>query len=184
MKFDITPYEDKMKKTIATLTEEYGGIRVGRASAKVLDKIKVPYYGTPTAIDGVATVKTLDARTLSITPWETSVLKEIEKAILASDLGINPQNDGKMIRLVFPSLTEERRKELTKQVAKIGEDAKIALRNIRRDANDKIKDQKKNAILTEDEQKVAEKNIQDLTDRYIKEVDVLVDKKDKEIMEI
>jgi ribosome recycling factor len=184
MKFDITPYEEKMKKTIAALTEEYGGIRVGRANAKVLDKIKVPYYGTPTAIEGVASVKTLDARTLTITPWEASVLKEIEKAILASDLGINPQNDGKMIRLVFPSLTEERRKELTKQVAKIGEDAKVALRNIRRDANDKIKEQKKNSVLTEDEQKVAEKNIQDLTDRYIKEVDALIDKKDKEIMEI
>lgn len=184
MKFDLTPYEEKMKKTITALSEELGGIRVGRANAKVLDKIKVPYYGTPTAIEGVATIKTIDARTLTITPWEASVLKEIEKAILASDLGINPQNDGKMIRLVFPSLTEERRKELTKQVAKIGEEAKVALRNIRRDANDKIKDQKKNSILTEDEQKVAEKNVQELTDRYIKEVDSLIDKKDKEIMEI
>lgn len=184
MKFDTLPYEEKMKKTIHALSEELGGIRVGRASAKVLDKIRVSYYGTPTAIDGVATVKAIDAKTLAITPWETSVLKEIEKAILASDIGINPNNDGKMIRLVFPSLTEERRKELTKQVAKLGEDAKVALRNIRRDANEKVKEQKKNSVITEDEQKTAEKSIQDVTDRYIKEVDVVVSKKDKEILEI
>ncbi|HAN21312.1 MAG: ribosome recycling factor [Clostridiales bacterium GWF2_36_10] len=184
MKFDTTLYEEKMKKTISALSEELGGIRVGRASAKVLDKIKVPYYGSMTSLDGVATVKALDARTLSITPWETSVLKEIEKAILASDLGINPQNDGKMIRLVFPSLTEDRRKDLTKQVAKMGEEAKVALRNIRRDANEKAKEQKKSSILTEDEEKSAEKSIQDLTDRFIKEIDVVVDKKDKEILEI
>ena len=184
MKFDTAPYEEKMKKTIFALSEELGAIRVGRASIKVLDKIKVPYYGTPTALDGVATIKTLDARTLSIAPWETSVLKDIEKAILASDLGITPQNDGKQIRLVFPSLTEERRKELTKHVAKLGEDAKVALRNIRRDANEKSKEQKKNSVLTEDEQKSAEKSIQDLTDRYSKEVDAVVQKKDVEILEI
>lgn len=184
MKFETVSYEEKMKKTISALSEELSAIRVGRASTKLLDKIKVPYYGTPTSLDGVATVKALDARTLTITPWETSVLKEIEKAIQASDLGINPQNDGKCIRLVFPTLTEERRKDLTKQVAKLGEDAKVALRNIRRDANEKSKEQKKNAVLTEDEQKTAEKNIQDLTDRYSREVDIVIEKKDKEIMEI
>lgn len=184
MKFDTAPYEEKMKKTIFALGEELAGIRVGRASTKLLEKIRVPYYGTPTSLDGVATVKTLDARTLSITPWETSVLKEIEKAIAASDLGINPQNDGKQIRLVFPSLTEDRRKELTKQVAKLGEEAKVALRNIRRDANEKAKEQKKSSVLTEDEEKTAEKSVQDLTDRFSKEIDVVVEKKDKEIMEI
>ena len=184
MKFDTSLYEEKMKKTIAALSEELSGIRVGRASTKLLEKIKVPYYGTPTSIDGVATVKTMDARTLAITPWESSVLKDIEKAIQASDLGINPQNDGKSIRLVFPSLTEERRKELVKQVSKLGEDAKVAIRNIRRDANEKSKEQKKNSILTVDEQKLAEKSVQELTDKYSKEVDAVVERKDKEIMEI
>lgn len=184
MKFDTTIYEEKMKKSIAALKDELGGIRVGRASIKVLDKIKVPYYGTPTSIDSVASIKTLDAKTLSITPWETSILKDIEKAIQASDLGINPQNDGKVIRLSFPSLTEERRKELTKKVAKIGEESKIALRNVRREANEKSKDQKKKSILSEDEQKVAEKDIQVLTDRFTKEVDKVIEKKNKDIMEI
>lgn len=184
MKFDTALYEEKMKKTISALGEELGGIRVGRASAKVLDKIKVPYYGTLTSLDGVATVKALDARTLIIAPWETSILKEIEKAISASDLGINPQNDGKQIRLAFPSLTEERRKDLTKHVAKLGEDTKVALRNIRRDANDKAKEQKKSSILTEDDEKSAGKSIQDITDKYSKEVDAVVSKKDKEILEI
>ncbi|MEG1743678.1 MAG: ribosome recycling factor [Clostridia bacterium] len=184
MKLDTKQFEEKMKKTLSALSESFESIRVGRASARVLDKIKVSYYGTPTDIDGVATVKTVDARTLYITPWETSVLKEIEKAILASDLGINPNNDGKSIRLVFPSLTEERRKELTKQTAKIGEETKVALRNIRRDANEKCKEMKKNSEITEDEQKTSEKSVQDLTDRYIKEVDIVVEKKNKEILEI
>lgn len=151
----------------------------------VLDKITVPYYGTPTAVDGVATVKTVDARTLVITPWETNVLKELEKAIQASDIGITPQNDGKCLRLVFPALTEERRKELTKQTAKIGRRCKrVALRNIRREANDKAKEMKKNSEMTEDEQKASEKLVQDLVDRYIKEVDAAVEKKNKEIMEL
>lgn len=184
MNFDTKPYEEKMKKTIAVLVEDFATIRVGRASSKVLDKITVPYYGTPTGLDGVATVKTVDARTLLITPWETSMLKEIEKAILASDVGINPQNDGKAIRLVFPSLTEERRKELTKKTAKMGEEGKVAVRNIRRDAVDAAKAAKKDSTLTEDDLKQAEKDIQDLTDRYVKEVDAAVAKKDKEIMEI
>lgn len=184
MNFDKKPFEEKMKKTISVLVDDFGTIRVGRASSKVLDKITVSYYGTPTGLDGVATIKTTDARTLLITPWETSMLKEIEKAILASDVGITPQNDGKAIRLVFPSLTEERRKELTKKTAKMGEDSKVAIRNIRREAVDAAKTAKKNSELTEDDLKQAEKDIQDLTDRYIKEVDAAVAKKDKEIMEI
>ena len=184
MKLDTKAFEDKMKKTIAVLEEEFACIRIGRASARVLDKITVPYYGTPTAVDGVATVKAIDARTLAITPWETNMLKELEKAIQASDIGITPQNDGKCLRLVFPALTEERRKELTKQTAKMGEEAKVAVRNIRREANDKAKDMKKNSEMTEDEQKASEKIVQDLADRYVKEVDAAVEKKNKEIMEL
>ncbi len=182
--FDIKPFEQKMKKSIAVLEEDFGTIRVGRASAKVLDKITVSYYGSPTGMEGVATVKATDARTLVITPWETSMLKEIEKAILASDLGITPTNDGKCIRLVFPALTEERRKELTNKTAKMGEDCKVAIRNIRREANDAAKAMKKNSEITEDDLKSAEKTIQDVTDKVIKEVDTVVAKKDKEIMEI
>jgi ribosome recycling factor len=182
--FDIKPFEEKMRKSISVLEEDFGTIRVGRASAKVLDKITVPYYGTPTGLDGVATVKAADARTLVITPWETNMLKEIEKALLASDVGITPTNDGKCIRLVFPALTEERRKELTKKTAKMGEDCKVAIRNIRREANDNAKALKKNSTITEDDLKDAEKKIQDLTDKLIKDVDSVVAKKDKEIMEI
>lgn len=184
MKFDTKSYEDKMKKTVEVMESEFATIRVGRASAAVLDKITVPYYGTPTSIDGVASIKSPDARTLLIQPWETSVLKEIEKAIAASDLGITPQNDGKVIRLNFPPLTEERRKEFTKKTAKMGEDAKVAIRNLRRDANEDSKKQKKDGLLTEDEQKAAEKSVQDLTDRYSKLVDDAVARKNKEIMEI
>ena len=184
MKLDLKPFEEKMKKSIAVLEEEFGGIRVGKASAKLLDKIKVDYYGSPTSIDGVATVKAPDPRTLVITPWEANILKDIEKAVQASDLGITPQNDGKCIRLAFPSLNEERRKELVKQVTKMGEDGKVALRNIRRDANDACKTMKKNGEMTEDEQKASEKSVQDLTDKFIKEVDVVVSKKEKEIMEL
>ena len=184
MKLDTKAFEDKMKKTIAVLEEEFACIRIGRASARVLDKITVPYYGTPTAVDGVATVKAVDARTLAITPWETNMLKELEKAIQASDIVITPQNDVKCLRLVFPALTEERRKELTKQTAKMGEEAKVAVRNIRREANDKAKEMKKNSEMTEDEQKASEKIVQDLADRYVKEVDAAVEKKNKEIMEL
>ena len=182
--FDIKPFEEKMKKSISVLEEDFDTIRVGRASSKVLDKITVPYYGTPTGLDGVATIKATDARTLMITPWETNRLKEIEKAILASDVGITPTNDGKCIRLSFPALTEERRKELTKKTAKMGEDCKVAIRNIRREANDNAKALKKNSVITEDDLKDAEKKIQDLTDKLIKEVDAAIAKKDKEIMEI
>lgn len=184
MKLDLKPFEEKMKKSIAVLEDEFGGIRVGKASAKLLDKIKVDYYGSPTSIDGVATVKAPDPRTLVITPWEANMLKAIEKAVQASDLGITPQNDGKCIRLAFPSLNEERRKELVKQVTKMGEDGKVALRNIRRDANDACKTMKKNGEMTEDEQKSSEKSVQDLTDKYIKEVDAVVSRKEKEIMEL
>ena len=184
MKLDLKPFEEKMKKSIAVLEEEFGGIRVGKASAKLLDKIKMDYYGSPTSIDGVATVKAPDPRTLVITPWEANMLKAIEKAVQASDLGITPQNDGKCIRLAFPSLNEERRKELVKQVTKMGEDGKVALRNIRRDANDACKTMKKNGEMTEDEQKASEKSVQDLTDKFIKEVDAVVSKKEKEIMEL
>ena len=184
MKLDIKPYEEKMKKTISVYEEDLAGIRVGRASAKVLDKVSVPYYGVPTPVNQVADIKAPDAKTLLITPWDPSVLKALEKAIQASDVGITPQSDGKSIRLVFPALTEDRRKELTKQVKDMGEDAKVALRNIRRDANDKCKDMKKASEMTEDEQKASEKSVQDLTDKYIKEIDVVVSKKEKEIMEI
>ena len=183
MKFDLNPYENKMKKTVEVLESEFAAIRVGRASPKVLDKVTVPYYGVPTPVEGVATVKVADARTLLIQPWDASLLKDLEKAIAASDIGIMPQNDGKMLRMAFPPLTEERRKEHTKKTAKMGEEAKVAIRNLRRDANEDVKKQKKDGILTEDDQKDAEKDIQNLTDRYIKIIDEVVAKKDKEIME-
>lgn len=182
--FEMKPFEEKMKKSILVLEEDFGTIRVGRASARVLDKITVDYYGSPTGIEGVATVKATDAKTLLITPWEANMCKEIEKAILASDIGITPTNDGKSVRLVFPSLTEERRKELTKKTAKMGEDCKVAIRNIRREANDAAKLMKKNSEITEDDLKSAEKTIQDVTDKLTKEVDAVVARKDKEIMEI
>lgn len=184
MKYDIKPTEEKMKKAIAAYEENLSTIRVGKANAAVLNKVMVDYYGTPTPVNQMAEVKASDPKTLCILPWDASSLKAIEKAILASDIGINPQNDGKMIRLVFPQLTEERRKEIQKQVAKLAEDAKVALRNIRRDANDKCKDMKKNGEMTEDEQKASEKQIQDLTDKYIKEVDAVTDAKNKEVMSI
>ena len=184
MKLDSKFYEDKMKKTIAAYGENLDTIRVGRANPSVLSKIMVDYYGMPTAINQMAEVKTSDARTIVITPWDMTSLKNIEKAILASDLGITPANDGKALRLSFPQLTEERRKEVQKQVSKMGEVTKVAIRNIRRDANDKCKELKKNGEMTEDEQKASEKSVQDLTDKYIKEVDALTAQKDKEIMEI
>lgn len=184
MKLDTKEFEEKMRKTIQVLENDFAAIRVGRASARVLDKVKVNYYGTPSDLSSVASIKTLDARTLTVTPWETNLLRDIEKAILAADIGINPMNDGKMIRLVFPALTEERRKELTKQAAKMGEESKVALRNIRRDANTKTKAMKTNKEMTEDEQAASEKAIQELTDKYIKEVDVVVEKKNKEILAV
>ena len=181
---DYTAYEEKMKKTIAALETEFASIRAGRANAAVLNQISVEYYGVPTPIQQVASVSVPDPRTLMIQPWDASILKGIEKAILASELGINPQNDGRVIRLVFPQLTEERRKELAKQVKKYGEEAKVAVRNIRRDAIDKFKKQQKASEITEDDYKNIEKDIQKLTDDYIKEVDVITDKKEKELFEI
>ena len=181
MKLDTKAYEEKMKKSISAYQTALESVRVGRANANVLNKITVEYYGSPTQISAVAQITTPDARTLAIQPWDATTLKAIEKAILASDLGINPQNDGKVIRLSFPALTEDRRKELTKQVAKMGEDAKVAVRNIRRDAIDKCKDMKKKSEMTEDEQKASEKSVQDLTDKYIKEVDNVTAKKSAEI---
>ena len=184
MKLETKDYEVKMSKSLTSYKENLSTIRAGRATPDVLKKIEVDYYGSPTAISSIAEIKVTDARTLTITAWDKSAMKGIEKAILTSDLGINPQNDGSCIRLTFPPMTEERRKELSKQVSKMGEDAKVAIRNIRRDANDKTKAMKKNSEMTEDEQKASEKNIQDLTDKYIKEIDVITAAKEKEIMEI
>lgn len=176
--------EDKMNKSINNLVQEFAAIRAGRANPAVLDKVQVDYYGSPTPINQVAAISVPDPRMLLITPWDKSVLKEIEKAIQTSDIGINPQNDGTALRMQFPPMTEERRRELTKEIAKLGEDCKVAVRSIRRDAIDKIKDMKKRSEITEDDQKNAEKKMQDLTDRFSKEIEKMVDGKQKEIMEI
>ena len=173
-----------MDKTLVHLAEEFDAVRAGRANPKVLDRITVEYYGSETQLNGVATISSPDARTLVIQPWDTSLLKEIQKAILSSELGINPQNDGKVIRLIFPQLTEERRKELVKQIKKYAEEAKVAMRNIRRDGMDYVKKLKKNAEITEDDQKKAEKDLQDLLDKYIKKVDEATAAKEKELMAI
>lgn len=181
---DYIEFESKMKKTAEVLKTQLTSVRAGRANAAVLDQITVDYYGVPTPIQQVASVSVPDPRSLLIQPWDASVLKGIEKAILASELGINPQNDGRAIRLVFPQLTEERRKELAKQVKKYGEEAKVAVRNIRREAIDKFKKQQKASEITEDDYKTVEKDIQKLTDDYIKEVEGIADKKEKELFEI
>lgn len=177
-------YKRRMNKTIEVLKTQFATVRAGRANAGVLDQISVEYYGTDTPINQIASIATPDPRTLTIQPWDASCLKLIEKAIQASDLGINPQNDGKIIRLVFPQLTEERRKELAKQVKKYGEDGKVAIRNIRRDAMDDFKAQKKNSEITEDDVKIAEKDMQKLTDEFIKKVDEVVADKEKELYAI
>ena len=182
MSVDFNEYSKRMDKSLEHLAEEFGAVRAGRANAKVLDRITVEYYGSETPLNGVATISTPDARTLVIQPWDTSLLKEIQKAIQASDLGINPQNDGRVIRLVFPQLTEERRKELVKQVKKYAEDAKVAMRNIRRDGMDYVKKLKKNSEITEDDQKKAEKDLQDMLDKMIKKVDDATAVKEKELM--
>ena len=184
MKLDTKDFESKMKKSLAAYSENLSTIRAGRATPDVLKKIEVDYYGSPTTISSIAEIKVTDARTLTITAWDKSAMKGIEKAILTSDLGIHPQNDGSCIRLTFPPMTEERRKELSKQISKMGEDAKVAVRNIRRDANDKVKAMKKDSQMTEDEAKQSDKAVQDLTDKYIKEIDVVTAAKTKEIMEI
>ena len=178
------PYDAKMQKTIEVVMSDFAGVRAGRANAGVLDKITVEYYGTETPIHQVASISTPDPRTLVIQPWDGTLLKAVEKALLASDLGINPQNDGKVIRLIFPQLTEERRKELTKQVKKYGEGGKVAIRNIRRDAMEKFKAMKKKSEITEDEAKDYEKELQNLTDKRCKDIDVLTADKEKELMNV
>ena len=182
MSIDFADFSKRMDKALDHLAEEFGAVRAGRANAKVLDRITVEYYGSETPLNGVATISTPDARTLVIAPWDTKLLKDIQKAIQVSDLGINPQNDGKVIRLVFPQLTEERRKDLVKQVKKYAEDAKVAMRNVRRDGMDYITKLKKNSEITEDEQKKAEKDLQDMLDKYIKKVDEAYAAKEKELM--
>ena len=184
MSVDFKEFARKMDKTLDVLSENFDAVRAGRANAKVLDRISVEYYGQETPLNGVATISSPDARTLVIQPWDGKLLKDIQKAIQTSDLGINPQNDGRVIRLVFPQLTEERRKELGKQVKKYAEEGKVALRNIRRDGMDYIKDLKKKSELTEDDQKKAEKDLQDMLDKYIKKVDAALAAKEKELMAI
>lgn len=181
---DITAFEEKMKKSIDSLSDDFSTIRAGRANPHILDKIRVDYYGTPSSLQQVANVSVPEARVILIQPWESSLIKEIEKAILISDLGLTPNNDGKAVRLVFPELTEERRKELAKDVKKKGENAKVAIRNVRRDANDLFKKQNKSNEISDDELKDAEDSIQKLTDKYIAEVDRCVDDKTKEIMTV
>ena len=184
MSVDFKEFNRKMDKTLEVLQENFGAIRAGRANARVLDRITVEYYGVETPVGQVGSISSPDARTLVIQPWDGSLLKKIEKAIQTSELGINPQNDGRVIRLVFPQLTEERRRDLVKQVKKYGEEAKVAIRNIRRDAMDYIKKLKKDSEITEDDQKKAEKDLQELTDKYIKKVDDACAVKEKELMEI
>lgn len=184
MKQVLAKAEEHMNKTVSVLQEDYAAVRAGRANPAILDKVMVDYYGAPTAINQLAAVSVSEARVLTIQPWDGSVLKAIEKAIQTSDIGINPQNDGKVIRLTFPQLTEERRKELAKEISKMAEESKIAVRNIRRDAVDKLKTMKKNSELTEDDLNKAEKKTQELTDRFCKEIDAIQTKKNKEIMEI
>ena len=174
----------KMGKTVNALVSEYGAIRAGRANPQILDRVQVDYYGTPTPINQLASVSVAEARVLAIQPWDKSVLKAIEKAIQTSDIGINPQNDGSMIRLTFPPLTEDRRKELVKDIQKIAENAKVAARSIRRDCIEKLKAMKKNSEITEDDLKDGEKEIQKITDNIIKEIDEISDKKQKEIMSV
>ena len=176
--------KEKMDKAIAAMESDFAGIRAGRANPAILDKVTVDYYGTATPIAQVGTISVPDPRMLMIQPWDASILKEIEKAIIASDLGLNPNNDGKAIRLSFPAPTEERRKELSKSVSKRAEEAKVAVRNVRRDAIDAVKAQKKNNEITEDDVKSAENDIQKITDKAIKEIDELSAAKSKEIMEI
>ena len=183
MNEQLKVYDDKMTKSINSLNSELATIRAGRANPHVLDKLAVDYYGSPTPIQQVANVSVPEARMIQIQPWEKSLLKEIEKAILVSDIGINPTNDGTSIRLIFPELTEERRKELAKDVKKKGEGAKVAIRNIRRDGNDAFK-KLKGSDISEDEIKDLEEQLQKLTDKYIKEIDVAVDVKSKEVMTV
>ena len=184
MKYDTKALEAKMKKTISAYETNLETIRAGQANPAVLNRVTFEYYGAPTPLNTMANVMVTDARTLTIQPYDRSTLKAMEKAILASDVGITPLNDGTVLRLVFPQLTEERRKEIKKSILKLSEEAKVAIRNIRRDANDKSKAMKKNSEMTEDEQKSSDKAIQDLTDKFTKEIDAITAAKEKEIMEI
>ena len=181
---DIKEFEDRMKKSIDALYDEYSSIIAGRANPHILDKIRVDYYGTPSPLQSVANISVPEARIIQIQPWEASLIKEIEKAILISDLGITPNNDGKVIRLVFPELTEERRKELAKDVKKKGDNAKVAIRNIRRDANDDVKKQNKAGDISDDEAKNLEDDVQKLTDKYVALIDKAIEDKSKEILTV
>ncbi len=180
----LNQYDEKMSKSVDALISEYASIRAGRANPHILDKLKVDYYGTPTPFQQVANISVPEARMIQIQPWEASLIKEIEKAILNSDLGLTPNNDGKVVRLVFPELTEERRKELVKDVKKKGENAKVAVRNIRRDGNDALKKMAKDNEISEDESKQLEAEIQKLTDKYVAEIDKAIDDKSNEIMTV
>lgn len=180
----IVPYNEKMEKVIDTLGADFNSIRAGRANPSILDRLMVDYYGSPTPINQLAAISVSEARILVITPWDKSSMREIEKAINISDIGINPQNDGTCIRLVFPPLTEERRKDLCKEIAKHSEEAKISIRNVRRDANELAKKDLKDKLITEDDEKDIEKDIQKMTDEYIEKIDKMSEAKEKEIMEI
>ena len=184
MKEVLKKNDERMQRRIDHLVEEYKAIRAGRANPAVLDKVMVDYYDTPTPINQLAAVSVTEARTLTIQPWDASVLRKIEKAIQMSDVGINPQNDGKIIRLIFPPLTEDKRKEIAKDIAHMAEDSKVQIRNVRRDTIEKLKKMKKSGELTEDDLDEGEKKVQKSTDKFIKEVDAVADKKKKEIMEI
>lgn len=181
---ELKIYEEKMQKTLDNLLENFQGIRAGRANPHVLDKIRVDYYGTSSTLQQVSNISIPEARVILIQPWEKSMIKEIEKAINMSDIGINPTNDGTAVRLVFPELTEERRKDLAKQIKKLGEDAKVAVRNIRRDANETVKKLEKSAEMTEDDVKVADKDIQKFTDKAIEKIDKAIEEKTKDIMTV
>ena len=181
---DYTSLKERMEKSIGAYTEKLAEIRAGRANPAILNKVKIDYYGTPTPINQVAGISVPEARLIVIQPWDLSVLKEIEKAILASDIGLNPNNDGKVIRLAFPELNEERRKELVKEIKKIAEEAKVAIRSIRRDGIDEAKAKQKNSEITEDELKSAETEIQKITDKYVEEIDKILANKETEIMSV
>ncbi len=181
---DLSNYEERMQKSLTNLEGEYTAIRAGRANPRILDRIQIDYYGTPSPLQSVANISVPEARMIQIQPWDASLIKDIEKAILSSDLGLTPANDGKVIRLVFPELTEERRKELAKEVKKKGEDAKVAIRNIRRDANDFVKKEAKANTISEDEQKQSEDEIQKLTDRYVAKIEKAIETKSSEVMTV
>ena len=181
---DLSNYEERMQKSLTNLEGEYTAIRAGRANPRILDRIQIDYYGTPSPLQSVANISVPEARMIQIQPWDASLIKDIEKAILSSDLGLTPANDGKVIRLVFPELTEERRKELAKEAKKKGEDAKVAIRNIRRDANDFVKKEAKANTISEDEQKQSEDEIQKLTDRYVAKIEKAIETKSNEVMTV